>query len=112
MQLCPQLPQLAGSVARLTHDEEQFVNPDAHPQTPDLHAVFVPGHDVPSWALPWSTQTEAPVEQDVIPVWHAFAAGVQATFAVQETHWPLEQTWFVPQEVPLLAVEPVSLQTT
>ena len=61
---------------------------------------FVP-HEVPSaTAAPESTQTEAPVEQFVVPEWQGFAAGVQARFAKQARQDPPLQTWSTPQVVP------------
>jgi hypothetical protein len=66
---------------------------------------------VPSGTLaPVSSQTDAPVAHDVAPTWHGFAAGAQATAAVQATHAPPLQTWSVPHVVPFGA-GPVSVHT-
>jgi hypothetical protein len=75
---------------------------------PPLHTLLFP-HDVPFAAFPAVTQTEVPVEQDVIPVLHMLV-GWQLTPAVQLLHVPLLQTLFVPHDVPS-ATFPVSPQT-
>jgi hypothetical protein len=75
-------------------------------QAPPLHTLFVP-HDVPLAAFPVSTQTDAPVTQEVAPVRQA-VPGVQATPAVQAPHKPLPHTMFVPQTVPSTSLLPVS----
>jgi hypothetical protein len=70
--------------------------------------MFVP-HEAPLARLvAWSAHVEAPVAQDVSPLWHGLL-GVQAVPAVQLTHDPLEQTWLVPQAVPSAAFAPVSV---
>jgi hypothetical protein len=47
-----------------------------------------------------STQTDVPVEHEVIPVRHRSGLAVQASPGVQATHDPPLQTRFVPQPVP------------
>jgi hypothetical protein len=77
---------------------------------PAKHTASVP-QLVPSGTLaPVSSQTEAPVAQDVAPTWHGFAAGVQAASAAHATHVPALQTWSVPHVVPSGA-GPVSVHT-
>jgi hypothetical protein len=79
-------------------------------QAPALQTASVP-QLVPSGTLaPVSSQTDPPVAHDVAPTWHGFAAGVQATAAVQATHAPPLQTWSVPHVVPSGA-GPVSVHT-
>ena len=75
---------------------------------PPLHTLFVP-HDVPSVAFPAVTQTEVPVEQDVIPILQGLV-GWQLAPAVHEPHIPPLHTLFVPHDVPS-ATFPVSAQT-
>ncbi len=70
-------------------------------QTPALQTIPVP-HDVPADLFPLSTQTEAPVEHDVVPVLHGLV-GWQATLAVQDTHCPVLQTRLVPHEAPSIS---------
>jgi hypothetical protein len=84
--------------------------PATHPtHVPPLHTSFVP-HDVPfASAVPSSVHTGTPEVQEVDPVWQAFV-GVQVAPVVHALHAPLSQTSFVPQEVPLVAAIPVSVQ--
>jgi hypothetical protein len=83
--------------------------PALHPMhTPLPHTLLVP-QDVPSVTLPVSVHTEVPVEHDVVPVLHGFD-GWQPTPAVHAPQIPLLQTLFVPQDVPLLRLVPVSEQ--
>lgn len=49
-----------------------------------LSEQFVPS----DLLVPWSTQTEVPVEQEVLPLWHGLA-GVQTRFSVQAEQTPL-----------------------
>jgi len=75
---------------------------------PALHTRFVPQVEPSARFTPESTQTDVPVEHEVVPVWQAFA-GVQATLAVQEMQVPVLQTWSVPQVVPS-GMLPLSVQ--
>jgi len=91
-----------------------FAGWHAVPEAQVMHAPlmsqtwFVP-QVVPGGAIPVSTQTDAPVAQDVVPVWQG-SAGVQAAPAVQATHAPVLHTWFVPQLTPFARL-PSSVQT-
>jgi hypothetical protein len=58
-----------------------------------------------------SMQVSCPVEQSVVPATHGFGFVEQAVPAVQATHVPVKQTWFVPQTVPFASDVPVSVQT-
>jgi hypothetical protein len=74
---------------------------------PALHTMFTP-HELPSASVvPVSVHVAAPVEQSVVPVWHALV-GTQATPCVHALHAPLSQTWLVPHVVPLVTLVPVS----
>ncbi len=64
----------------------------------------------PALGVKESTQTDVPDAQEVVPESQIFVGGAQARFAVQATHAPPEQTWFVPQEVPFCKLVPVSAQ--
>ena len=57
-----------------------------------------------------STQVEAPVAHEVAPSLQVVGLVVQETPAVQATHAPALQTWFVPQTVPFGSL-PASRQT-
>jgi hypothetical protein len=59
-----------------------------------------------------STQVSCPVEQSVVPATHGFGFVEQTVPAVQATHVPVKQTWFVPQTVPFASDAPVSVQTS
>jgi hypothetical protein len=66
---------------------------------PALHAPHVPfkhtslfPHGLPFAALPMGVQTDEPLAQDEIPVWHTLPAGLQATPCAHATHCPLSQT--------------------
>jgi hypothetical protein len=74
-----------------------------------LHTIPLP-HVDPAALFPLSTQTDAPVEQEVSPVLHALA-GWQATPATQVTHWPVLQTRPDPQVEPSARAVPASVQT-
>jgi hypothetical protein len=78
-------------------------------QTPEpLQTWFVP-QLVPAGRGPVSTQTGAPVEQEIVPLSHVFVGG-QAAPAVQELQLPVPlQTRFVPQLVPAASGVPVSV---
>jgi len=66
---------------------------------PDSQMLLAP-HAVPSATLvPVSWHVDAPVDQSVVPVWHAFE-GVHAAPCVHAPHAPAWQTWFAPQLVP------------
>ena len=88
-------------------------------ETPAVHVLHVPplqtmfGPQVVPFPtfVPWSTQTEVPVEHEVAPLWHGLAGGTQETPAVQEVHAPALQTWFVPQVVPSATFVVASTQT-
>jgi hypothetical protein len=84
--------------------------PFVHVMQEPLSQTWPEPHEVPLGTLPFEVQTETPVEQEVIPVWHA-AAGVHVVPAVQETQLPLSQTRFVPQDVPLPSWVVVALHT-
>jgi hypothetical protein len=77
---------------------------------PPLQTWFEP-HVVPfgSGAAALSTQTEVPVEQDVIPVRHELAFVAQATPAVHGEQTPALQTRFAPQVVPSARAVPESM---
>ena len=77
--------------------------------TPPEHDCGGP-HCAPCPLLPLSTQTDEPVEHDVVPVLHGFV-GWQVWPAVHETQLPLLHTRFVPQVVPSATFDPLSLQT-
>jgi hypothetical protein len=77
------------------------------PHTPLLQTMLVP-HEAPFALLPVSVQTAAPVVQTIAPVRQRFV-GLQVVPAVQATHAPLLHTMFVPHEVPLVLVCPVSM---
>ncbi len=103
-------PDPFGSAAPLTHVDvpvEQLVVPTWHngsgwpvqtrpavqlTHAPALQTWFVP-HVVPfAFGVP-STQTEVPVAQLVVPLWHSTSGFVEhATPAVQATHDPALQT--------------------
>jgi hypothetical protein len=86
-------------------------SPAVHvPHTPPLHTMFVP-HEVPScFAVP-STQTEVPVEHEVMPFTHAeLGLVLQASPETHEVQVPPLQTWSVPQEVPFAMGVVVSTQ--
>ena len=66
---------------------------------------------MPFVVLPDSTQTGAPVLQDVVPVRHGLFATMHVELATQSPHVPAElQTLSVPHEAPVGAFIPVSLQ--
>jgi hypothetical protein len=68
-------------------------------QEPDSQMPLAP-HAVPSATLvPVSWQTETPVVQSTLPVWHAFD-GVHDAPCVHALHVPAWQTWLLPQPVP------------
>jgi hypothetical protein len=84
---------------------------------PWLHALHAPApsqtmfapHGEPAGAFePVSVHTAMPVEHDVVPTWHAFG-GTQVEPWAQEAHAPLLQTRLAPQDVPLVALLPVSM---
>ena len=77
-------------------------------QVPLPQTLFVP-QVVPFARFPVSTQTDAPVTQEVAPVRQALE-GVQAAPDVQALHFPLLHTMFVPHTVPLTRLFPVSAQ--
>jgi hypothetical protein len=65
--------------------------------------------EVPLGALvPVSVQTATPVEQETIPVWQALV-GWHAPPWAHGTHAPLSQTSWVPHELPLGSIVPVSV---
>ncbi len=78
-------------------------------QLPVLHTIPVP-HELPAVLFPLSTQTDDPLEQDVVPVLHAFA-GWQATPATHVTQRPTLHTRPDPHDVPSARAVPVSVQT-
>jgi hypothetical protein len=80
------------------------------PQVPLLQTLLVP-QEVPFATVPVSAQTGVPVTHEIAPVRQAFA-GVQAAPAVQAVHVPPLHTMFVPQEVPLARLLPVSEHDT
>jgi hypothetical protein len=90
-------------------------------QLPPLQTRFEP-QVVPfgSGAAALSTQTDVPVEQEVMPVRHGAGFVAQVWPAVHATQAPPLQTWSVPQEVPLgmdvplstHVVEPVAQEVT
>ena len=78
-------------------------------QSPALHTMLAP-HDVPFGAgLPVSVHTGVPVEQLIVPESHGLPGGAHEAFSVQAMHAPFSQSWFVPQEVPLVTGTLVSL---
>src|SRR5262245_30202287 len=67
--------------------------------SPFLHTRSTP-QAVPFWrALPVSSQTGLPVEQESTPVWHLFC-GVHAEPSAHGTHSPSLHTLFSPQTLP------------
>ncbi len=87
--------------------------------TPAVHAVHAPPLQTASvpqvvpfaFAAP-STQTDVPVEHEVVPSWQSGSGfAVQATPAVHAVHVPPLQTWFVPQDVPF-ALATASMQVS
>jgi hypothetical protein len=80
-------------------------------QAPALQTRSVP-HGVPfgSGTAPLSTQVEVPVAHEVMPVRHGSGFVAQVRPAVQATHVPPLQTWFVPQPVPFGICVAVSTQ--
>jgi hypothetical protein len=92
-QLCPQVPQLSGSVCVLVHDVPQAVSPAGH-----SHAALV--HPVPlvqTQLLPSRQANEvtlhSPAEQDSTPV--EVALHVVCPGAHSPAHTPLWQVVFV-----------------
>jgi hypothetical protein len=59
-----------------------------------VHAVLL------ACATPVSTHTDAPVVQDVTPLWQALEGGVHTRPAVHATQEPVLHTRFVPHDVP------------
>jgi hypothetical protein len=78
-------------------------------QVPLLQTMLVPQAVPSASAVPVSVHAEAPVEHEVIPVWHALL-GVHARPAVHAAQAPALHTMLVPQVVPFGAFEPVSMQ--
>jgi hypothetical protein len=76
------------------------------PHAPLLQTMLVP-QEVPFGLLPVSVHTPVPVAQTIAPVRHRFV-GLQVLPAVHAVHAPLLHTMFVPHEVPLVLVCPVS----
>jgi hypothetical protein len=77
-------------------------------RTPPVHDCIAP-HSVPIGLLPLFTQTEPPVEHDVVPTLHG-SDDVHVTPAVHGTQLPELQTMFTPQPVPFESDVPVSMQ--
>jgi hypothetical protein len=57
-----------------------------------------------------STQTEAPVVQDVTPLWQTLAVGAHTRPALHETQVPVLQTRFIPHDVPSVTAVIESVQ--
>jgi hypothetical protein len=75
------------------------------------HTWLVP-HDVPPGAAaPVSTQVDRPPAHDVVPRWHAPAAGVQAAPSLHATHAPALQNFPDAHASPSGALLPLSTQT-
>jgi hypothetical protein len=79
-------------------------------QLPALQTWLVPQPVPFGTAVPLSWQVGVPVVQVSVPLWHGFAAGVQAPPPVHGTQLPLLHTRLVPHAVPF-ATLPVSAQT-
>ena len=65
-----------------------------------VHAVLL------ACATPVSTHTEAPVAQDVTPLWQALVVGVHTRPAVHWTQLPVLHTRFIPHDVPSATAVP------
>jgi hypothetical protein len=80
--------------------------PEVHVvQMPALQTRLVP-QVVPFGAFePVSVHTGTPVEQLIVPAWHALPLGVQEAPWVHATHEPLSQTMFVPHDAPLARLD-------
>jgi hypothetical protein len=78
-------------------------------QTPARQTRLSP-QPVPSGALPRSSHSGAPALQLIWPVRQRLAV-LHGKFGVQSTQPPLLQKRLLPQEVPLSACTPVSMQT-
>ena len=72
------------------------------------HTMFVP-QAVPGALLVVSTHAEVPVAHDVVPFLHGLV-GWQTVPAVHDTHMPVRQTRFVPQDVPSVRFVVASVQ--
>jgi hypothetical protein len=69
-------------------------------QAPELQTSSMPQASPFGW-LPWlSRQTEAPVRQEVTPVWQGASDGMQATPSAQLAQAPVRHTLSMPQVVP------------
>jgi hypothetical protein len=138
-QTWPQVPQLAGSLARVSHPLVHIVSParQALQSVPAvlqalgqvvvvvtqawlaLHIsaeVLMPlvhdcaaPHSVPTGLLVVAAQTDVPVAHDVLPFLHGLV-GEQVSPAVQETQPPVLQTMFVPHVAPSASEVPASVQ--
>jgi hypothetical protein len=71
-------------------------------QTPALLQTWFVPHEAPGALLAFAMQADVPVSHAVVPSLQG-SVGWQVTPAVHETHEPVRQTWFVPQEVPSFA---------
>jgi|HubBroStandDraft_4_1064222.scaffolds.fasta_scaffold102978_2 hypothetical protein len=64
---------------------------------------------VPFWTSVALAHVDAPVVQEVVPVWHRLPDGLQLAPDVHAVHVPLAQTIPAPQGVPLGAFVPWSV---
>ena len=65
---------------------------------------------IPFMALPVPTQSDVPVAHDVEPSLQILLFGLHVVFSTQVTQLPFKHTRFIPHGLPLLTVDPVSVQ--
>ena len=108
LQSVPAVLQALGQVVIVVAHAALAVHMAAEVFTPPLHVCAEP-HSVPTGLLVVVTQTDEPVEHDVLPFLHG-SDGVQVCPATQETQTPPLQTRSIPQEVPSVTFVPESAQ--
>lgn len=108
LQSVPAVLQALGQVVIVVAHAALAVHMAAEVFTPPLHVCAEP-HSVPTGLLVVVTQTDEPVEHDVLPFLHGFV-GEQVWPAVHDTQAPPLQTRFVPQAVPSAKFVPWSAQ--
>jgi hypothetical protein len=108
LQSVPAVLQALGQVVMVVVQAAVASHMAAEVFTPPEHVCAAP-HSVPTDLLVVATQTELPVEHDVLPFLHGFV-GEQVWPAVHDTQAPPLQTRFVPQAVPSAKFVPWSAQ--
>jgi hypothetical protein len=108
LQSVPALLQALGQVVIVVTHAALALHIAAEVFTPPLHVCAAP-HSVPTDLLVVATQTDDPVEHDVLPFLHG-SVGEQVCPVTHETHTPPLQTRSMPHDVPSSTFVPRSMQ--